>query len=316
MPWIKKYPLETGMIVLFAFSLLAIGFIASPARWPEGSIVHIEPGMTINDAALLLKEKNLIRSAPAFSLLVTAFNSRGGVREGTYALTRKENVFSLSYRFAKGITGTKPVKVTIPEGSTARDIGAILKNALGDFDDARFLALAKSEEGYLFPETYFFLPGTPPDTVITAMRATFDAKIAPLQDTIEAFGKPLKDVIIMASLLEKEARQTETRRTVAGILWKRIDNDFPLQVDAVFGYIFNRGTYNPTFEDLKVDSPYNTYKNLGLPPGPIANPGLDTIEAAVTPIKTPYFYYLTGKEGSIHYAKTFEEHVANRRFLQ
>ena len=310
--WIKKYPLEAGMIVLFALTLFAVGFIPATPNYPEGSVITIRSGSTISETASLLREDHVIRSGFVFSVFVRVFNSRGGVLEGTYSLPRKENVLSLAYRFAKGITGTKPVKVTIPEGSTTREVGEILLAALGDFDIVRFQSLAKSEEGYLFPDTYFFLPGTPPETVIQDMRSTFDKRIKPLEEQIRTFGVPLDEVVIMASILEKEARQTETRRTVAGILWKRIDNNFPLQVDAVFGYIFNRATYSPTFEDLEVDSPYNTYKNLGLPPGPIANPGLDAIEAAITPIQTPYFFYLTGKDGNMYYAKTFDEHVANR----
>ena len=120
----------------------------------------------------------------------------------------------------------------------------------------------------------------------------------------------------MASILEKEARKLETRKVIAGILWKRIEIGMPLQVDAVFGYIHATSTYSPTFEDLEVDSPYNTYTNRGLPPGPIGNPGLESIRAALEPTKTPYLYYLTGKDGFMYYAKTFDQHVANRRFLR
>lgn len=313
---LRRYPLEAGLIVLFLFSLLTLFFIAPTTAYPLGSVVHIESGMTVQGAATLLKEKNIIRSESAFTLFVRLFNGRGGVLEGSYALGVPENAVVLAYRFSNGKSGLLPVKVTVPEGSTSREIATIVKVALDDFDALRFEELAKKEEGYLFPDTYFFIPGTPPETVIAVMRSTFDEKIAPFLPAIESFGRPLSDVIVMASLLEKEARQTDTRRTVAGILWKRMENDFPLQVDAVFGYILATSTFSPTFEQLEIDSPYNTYKNLGLPPGPIANPGLDAIEAAITPIKTPYFYYLTGADGNMYYAKTFDEHIANRSKLR
>lgn len=116
----------------------------------------------------------------------------------------------------------------------------------------------------------------------------------------------------MASLIEREAKTDEDRKTIAGILWNRIDLKMPLQVDAVFGYIKGIDTYHPTSEDLSIESPYNTYLHAGLPPTPISNPGLESLHAAATPTKTDYLYYLTGKDGVMHYAKTFEEHKANR----
>ena len=104
---------------------------------------------------------------------------------------------------------------------------------------------------------------------------------------------------------------------VAGILWHRIALGMPLQVDAVFGYIFDKQTFSPSLADLKVDSPYNTYTHRGLPPGPISNPGLESLLAAATPTKTSYLYYLTGSDGAMHYAKTLAQHKANRvKYLQ
>ena len=129
---------------------------------------------------------------------------------------------------------------------------------------------------------------------------------------IQASGHSLSDIVIMASLVEKEARTDVNRRIVAGVLWNRLALGMPLQVDAVFGYIFDRDTYSPSFEDLKVDSPYNTYTHKGLPPGPISNPGLESIYAALYPTKTNYLYYLTGKDTLMHYARTYAEHVANQ----
>ena len=117
----------------------------------------------------------------------------------------------------------------------------------------------------------------------------------------------------MASLLEKEARTTESRRIIAGILWKRLEIGMLLQVDAVFGYIINKGSLQLTLEDLSIDSPYNTYRYKGLPIGPIANPGLDSLQAATMPILTDYLFYLSDKEGTMHYSETFEEHKRKKR---
>ena len=146
-----------------------------------------------------------------------------------------------------------------------------------------------------------------------SLRANFDTKIKALSPAIDASGHSLSDIVIMASLVEKEARTSANRRIVAGILWNRLEKNMPLQVDAVFGYINNRDTYSPSLTDLKIDSPYNTYVYKGLPPGPINNPGLDSLDAAVNPTKTDYFYYLTGSDNQMHYATTYAEHQANQK---
>ena len=119
-------------------------------------------------------------------------------------------------------------------------------------------------------------------------------------------------VVTMASILEKETKVGEDRAVVSGILWKRVSIGMALQVDAVFGYIHNTDTYHPSLDDLEVDSPYNTYRNPDLPPGPIGNPGIDALRAALSPVSSKYLYYLSGKDGTVHYAETFEGHKKNR----
>ena len=178
---------------------------------------------------------------------------------------------------------------------------------------ADFIAKAKSLEGYLFPDTYIFQTNTGVYTVIEAMQANYNRKIATVEDKIKASGKTESDIIKMASIVEEEGRTTETRQIVAGILWKRLALSMPLQVDSSFKYINGKTTATLTTADLKIDSPYNTYLYKGLPPTPICNPGLDSIIAVLSPIKTDYLYFLTDKDGVMHYAKTFDEHVANKQ---
>ena len=134
-----------------------------------------------------------------------------------------------------------------------------------------------------------------------------------MQEALKKSGKTLREVVIMASLLEKEAAKTEDRRMVAGILWKRISIGMPLQVDAVFPYIIGKNTFDLTRADLKVDSPYNTYKYKGLPVGPIANPGLDSMVAAMTPVKSNYIFYLTDMQSKFHFSVTYAQHLANQK---
>lgn len=309
-PYPSRSPVLLCVVAFLVVAAYAIGF-GPPAGYPGETLVRVPDGATVSDVGEMLREKGAIRIPFLFSLAVRA--GRGTIVAGTYALDRKENVFSLAYRFSHGETRIPVAKVTIPEGYTAREAAAILAKNLPGFDADAFLALAKPDEGYLFPDTYFFSAGTPPSAVVDAMRSNFEKRTQPLEKDIQAFGKPESDVIIIASMLEKEARQPETRRIVAGILWRRLAIGMPLQVDATFGYIFGTSTYSPSAVDMKVDSPYNTYKYKGLPPGPIGNPGAEAIEDAVTPVQTPYLYYVTDKEGNIYYAKTYAEQLANIR---
>ena len=122
----------------------------------------------------------------------------------------------------------------------------------------------------------------------------------------------LGDIIIMASILEAEARTTESRKIIAGILWKRLKLGMPLQVDSTFSYINGKNTYELTLDDLQIDSPYNTYKYASLPPGPIGNPGVDAINSALNPTVTKYLYFLSSKSGKMYYATTFEQHIKNK----
>jgi UPF0755 protein len=164
------------------------------------------------------------------------------------------------------------------------------------------------------------MPNMTEEQIIEIMNNNFNKKIQTESADIAKFGKSESDVIKIASILEGEGRTIETRETIAGILWKRIALGMPLQVDASFKYIDEMdGKPVSTFtsDDLKIASPYNSYTNTGLPPTPISNPGLETINDAINPIKTSYLYYLTDKDGNMHYATTFAEHEANiLKYLQ
>jgi UPF0755 protein len=248
--------------------------------------------------------------------LSAAWGGTRGLKAGDYFFSEPLSVFSLSWRLTHSAYELEPVTITIPEGFNNREIATRLAEKLVRFDAGQFLREAKRREGYLFPDTYTFLPNEKPDRVIAALEENFMRRITPLEQDLSAFGRPLSDVVIMASLLEEEARTDDTRRKVAGILWKRLDVGMPLQVDAVFPYIFGDKPYDLTNGDLLVDSPYNTYKYPGLPPTPISNPGIDAIRAAIMPIVTPYWYYLSDKEGNMHYAVTHDAHLLNReRYL-
>ncbi|PCI29821.1 hypothetical protein COB55_01225 [Candidatus Wolfebacteria bacterium] len=296
----------------FVWSILYTTY-GPPNNFPVGDVVTIEEGMTLDEVTVHFENVGLVRSAIWMNVFVRVFGHEGGVVAGDYAFENGKSVMSIARRVSKGIYGLTPIRVLLPEGVTTFEIAEIMESKFPKFSGSAFLRLVKKKEGYLFPDTYFFLPNIKAEHVVEQMESNFWNQIATVQDEIDAFGKSVDDVVIMASLLEEEARKLRTRQMISGILWERIRIGMALQVDAVFPYIIGKNTYEVTLDDLKVDSPYNTYKYPGLPIGAISNPGLSSIRAAVSPIKSPYLFYLSDRQGGMHYARDFEEHKMNRR---
>ncbi|MFZ2620912.1 MAG: endolytic transglycosylase MltG [Minisyncoccia bacterium] len=297
-----------GFIVLVIIYLF---FHSPPADFPLGQVINIREGESLQSIASTLYDTHVIRSRFTFSAHVILLGGEKNVMAGDYLLDERVGPTDLAYRLVHGKYHLNVVKATIPEGWNTLQIGDYLGKNLIDFNKRKFILLAKSKEGYLFPDTYFISPTAKPENIIQLMNDTFNDKISSIGSIATSTHK-LKDVIIMASIIENEARTTESRRTVAGILWKRLSLGMPLQVDSTFLYINGKNTYELTLDDLKIDSPYNTYKYKGLPPGPISNPGLDAINSTLNPITTKYLYFLSSRDGKMYYAKTFEEHKRNK----
>ncbi len=303
----------TIYIVVFALSASLLGLFAYlPSNdFPLGQIVTIYSGDTLQGVALNLKESNVIRSPFMFRLAVSFLGGEKKLIAGDYLLDKKEGPLDLAYRITQGKFHTLNFKATIPEGWNSLQIAEYLKRNLKNFDSQKFIELAKDKEGYLFPDTYFLSPTIKPEVVVETMTNNFKNQIKKVPD-LEKSEHTVNEIIIMASILEEEARTTESRRMVAGILWKRLEMGMPLQVDSTFLYINGKTTYELTAEDLKINSPYNTYKFKGLPSGPISNPGLDAISSAINPIESKYLYFLSSKSGNMYYATTFEQHKRNK----
>jgi UPF0755 protein len=248
---------------------------------------------------------------------VTILHRGKGVQAGSFLFDQPQSALRIAYRTAYGVDELHKVKVTIPEGSNSKEIGAIIERAIPAFDLPTFLSEAKKSEGYLFPETYFFNPDVTPREVISMMKEQFGEKVGTIMNEIATSTHPMEEILIMASILEEEANNPRDRALISGVLWNRIKIDMPLQVDAPFYYIFNKGSSQLTLTDLATSSKYNTYKNKGFPLGPISNPGLGAIKAALYPEKTKYLFYLADRSGVTHYAVTHDEHVANKaKYLQ
>jgi len=300
------------ILAFLIFNLFYFSFIAPPFSFPAGTIVEIKEGETLKEISKDLKDKNVIKSRLWFEIAIRISGGEKGAMSGDYYFEKQKNVFVVAYKITKADYGLFPIKTTIPEGLTIEEISSVLEKGFDKFDpeDFKKQAYEKKLEGYLFPDTYFFLPNSL--DVIRIMNKNFRDKIATIQDKIDASEKSLKEIIIMASILEEEARTLKSKKIISGILWSRIDIGMPLQVDAVFPYIIGKNTYQLSLEDLKTESEYNTYTNRGLPPGAITNPGLESIIAATEPIETDYLYYLSDRQGNMHYAVSFDEHKKNK----
>lgn len=295
-----------GLLII----VLYVYFTSPPIHYPTNTIVTIQSGLTLSTISNRLYNAHIISSKVVFRSLVIVFGGEKKVIEGDYLLDRPETVFTLAYRLVRGNFHLNLVKITIPEGWNVFQINNYLNTHFVHFDTTKFLLLSQKEEGYLFPETYFISPVATPEKIMEIMRVSFNTQISKIPE-IRAFDKPLRDIVTMASIVEAEARTTESRRIVAGILWKRLTLGMPLQVDSTFMYINGKNTYELTANDLKIDSPYNTYVYKGLPPGPIDNPGVGSLRATVTPTETDYLYFFSSRDGTMYYAKTFEEHKKN-----
>jgi UPF0755 protein len=298
-----------GAIVFGVIFLLYVLFISAPFDFPTGAYVDIKSGSSLSQSATLLESKHVVRSSLLLKILVYLVGGKHVVA-GEYFFPSPANIFAVASRLGKGEFLVDPAKVRVPEGATLQDIAKLLASNIPNFDMVAFMGAARGKEGYLFPDTYFFMPGEGTAAILGAFENNFSTHIAKIQNQISAFGKPLSDVVVMASLLEREAPDTSDRRIISGILWKRIKLGMPLQVDAVFPYFLGKNSFTLTRSDLKSENPYNTYTHLGLPPGAIANPSIDAILASVTPVETNYLYYLSDRLGNIHYSATYEQHLA------
>ena len=289
---------------------------SAPKTFKTGTMISVEDGMTLDQISSELKEDGYIRSKLLLKFAAKfIFLKEKGAVAGEYVFDTRLTTLGVTRRILTGDFNLNPIKVTIPEGLNKFDIAKLLVDRIPNFDSEKFLSI--THEGYLFPDTYFFLPNVTPEKVMDIMEENFTTRVEPLMDDIENSGRTLQEIVTMASIVELEARVFETRQIVADILWRRFDTHMPLQVDVSFKYINGKTTKDITVDDLEIDSPYNSYKYKGLPPTAISNPGLDSIRATLNPTKTDYLFFLTDKEGIMHYTKTFEEHMANiKKYLR
>lgn len=292
-------------------------------------VVDVPTGSTLGQIADILKENNLIKNKTLFKLYVRVSNNASKLKSGKYLFNQTYSNKGIIEDLSKGKIYNDGIKITVPEGSTSFEITDILvKNKLGDKsvyedlinkpksfkDKFKFIddENIKSLEGFLYPSTYYFDEKQTEKEVLDHMLETFESKYnEKLQKRQKELKTPLYEVINLASIVEKEAVLDEDRPIIASVFYNRIKIGMPLQSDATIQYIFKERKKSITYNDLKIDSPYNSYKEKGLPPTPIANPGIKSIEAVLYPASTEYLYFVATIEGGNTYSKTYEEHIKN-----
>jgi len=272
----------------------------------------IKDGDTATSVAKGIKDKNLIRSDTAFRFYLKSNNLEKNIHVGYFKLSGSMT-FSQIAETLKG-SGSQDVRVLIPEGFRNEEIARRLFRTL-NIPEKEFLSLAK--EGYMFPDTYDFRVDVSPEDIADVMLKTFNTKVV---SVIKASSSTMteNDVMTLASIVEKESRTDTDRPIIAGILLNRLAINQGLEVDATLQYLLGENEDGWWAHDSvalvkakTIDSPYNTYKYAGIPPAPINNPGLKSVQAVLSPTPSKYFYYLHEDDGTPHYAETFKEHQNN-----
>lgn len=289
----------------------------------ETKIFKVSKGDSAKVIAENLKDTGLIKNPFLFRLYIFLALSQYSLKPGEYELSSKMPIRDIGDTLVLG--GVNEVIITIPEGFSLKQVEDRLVGAgLAKRDELMNYKFSKdvppilsdkpksvSLEGYLFPDTYRFFKDATLSDVISKMIDNLSNKLTPdLKTAIKNSSYSTYEILTMAYLIEKEIPKDSDRSIVAGILWKRLKAGVPLQVDATLVYITG---HNELYEaDRKINSPYNTYLYRGLPKGPIANPGLSTIKAAIFPETSPYWYYLSTKDNTTIFSKTLEEHLRNK----
>lgn len=324
-------------IVVFAVLVLAAFFLVRSESYQAGGREQgevrfmFETGTDAFALASDLRSAGVIRSEYAFLYRLWDEESWKTLQAGEYLLSGAMTIPEIIGKLSRGETIQKGIKVTFPEGWTAAEMAARLTER--GLPGSEFLELVNdprsewrtefpflenlpqeaSLEGVLFPDTYFFSLEFGPEAIVRKMLMNFQERIGSAPDFSEKIGKSWYDSLILASIVEAEVKTESDRRMVADIFLRRMTVGMPLQSDATVRYVLGETKIQHSLDDIAVDSPYNTYKYKGLPPGPIGNPGIVSLRAATAPQVNPYLYFLNNPEtGETVFSVTFEEHVENK----
>ncbi|MBP9802356.1 endolytic transglycosylase MltG [Patescibacteria group bacterium] len=319
--------------ILFLLGVLAVAWFFVVLMTGNGldtdKAFIIEQGQGVNEISLNLHNKKLIKNKFVFETWLWLLKSEDKVKAGIYTVPANISISSLS-EMILSLPENLQQSLTIVEG-WRRNLDQ-LQTALekNNFSYEKFIDLTEDKniweeefsflsdapasaslEGYLYPDTYFIDNNTTEEDLVRKMLKNFSVKVsADLQAEIKRQNKTLFEVLTLASIIEREVPHDTDKKMIADVFLKRLTDGIGLQSDATVNFVTGKSLAQPSFKDLEVDSLYNTYKYRGLPPGPISNPSISSIEAVVYPTPNEYYYFLTTKEGEVIYSKTYQEHLA------
>ena len=312
----KKLVVVSVLILIFA--VIGIfwwqnGNLAVDKNNNSPVIFVIKNGDGIREIANNLKREGLIRDPVVFFLITKQGGLDKQIQAGDFRLNRSMSALEI----AKALThGTLDIWVTIPEGIRAEEISDVLEEKIPNYNESWREALNQNE-GYLFPDTYLIPRDADIDLIISILKSNFETKYESVKN-LKATNLTDEETIILASMVEREAKYEQDRPLVSSVITNRLEIGMKLDIDATLQYAlgfqedekrwWKKGL---TAADKKIESPYNTYANAGLPPAPISNPGLSAIKAALVPSKTNYLYYITDSQGKNRYSTTIEGHYEN-----
>lgn len=322
------------LIFLAAFSFYAWRQIYQPicsgaCKYRPTIVVKIEKGMGVKDISSLLNQQGLIRSRFWFEVYVWAKRQEAQMQAGGYELNVAQNVPEIVNVMTGGKVINDEVQITFPEGFTLIQIKERLLaqgfSVVTNLDQEKIVDYQvqykllsgvpgeASLEGFLFPDTYRFKNDAKEADIIKRLLDNFDKKLTPdLREQISRQNRTVYDVLTLASIVQQEAINDQDMPMIAGVFANRLRIGMALESDATINYVTGKKDRQPLYEDLKINSPYNTYQNRGLPPTPICNPGAAAIEAAINPAATDYLFFLHPLDGPTVFSKTLDEHNRNK----
>lgn len=326
MKGLSRLIIAIGLGYFIYFLLYGAPDLKAPA------VVDIPKGAGVNEIADKLKDAEVIRSKFGFETLVWLMRSGSKLQAGEYKFENIKGLADVVRILTQGLGASNEREITIIEGWGIGEIanyfeeqGVVKKqNFFNIVSPNSQIPMTNDQffndkpdgtglEGYLFPDTYRVSKDAIATDIVSKMLENFGSKLTQeMRDDIKAQGKTIYDIVRMASIVEAEVPHEQDRPVIAGILWKRLDTGMALQVDSTLNYATGGKNSALTTDELKIDSPYNTYKYRGLPPTAIGNPGLSALRAAIYPRHTAYWYFLSGKDGKTYFGKTLEEHNNNK----
>lgn len=317
MPFLKKFSLYLA-IFLIAIPVIGIFLNLPVDQNSQSKEIVISQGQTLDQIASLIKKEGIVRSRYFLKAALVFTGSAKKIQAGFFNLSPASSTLKIAKDLTKATQ--KQITITIPEGLRREEVAFLIEKSLPSdsegFSALDFINKTEDLEGQLFPDTYSFNRDVTTDQAVDILHNHFLKTVASLKISEDNLEK----IVILASLIEREAANDEERPIIASVLKNRLDANWPLQIDATVQYALINSCLKVdcvywkkslTRDDLAIDSPYNTYKYPGLPQGPISNPGLQSLKAASNPAKTDYWFYIHDTKGQVHFSKTSQQHSQN-----